>query len=173
MVEWSLETAEQVYGLDKWGSGYVTTNSSGHLVMQPCGQSKVSIDLNDLVKDIETEGLRFPVLVRLPDILKHRIQSLCNGFKKAAEQYGYSGNHTAVYPIKVNQQRCVVEEILHHCGDNVGLEAGSKPELMAVLALSKPGGVIVCNGYNVKAYIQLALIGAKRGPAVCILVVNP
>ena len=173
MVEWSLETAQQVYGLDKWGSGYVTTNSNGHLVMQPCGQSKVSIDLHELITDIETAGLRFPVLVRFPDILKHRIQSLCNGFKQAAEQYEYRGNHTAVYPIKVNQQRCVVEEILHHGGDKVGLEAGSKPELMAVLALSKPGGVIVCNGYKDKEYIRLALIGQKLGHTVYIVVEKP
>ena len=91
MVEWSLETAKQVYGLDKWGSGYVTTNSNGHLVVQPCGQSQVCIDLQGLVKDIETVWLRFLVLVRFPDILKHRIQSLCNGFKRAAEQYDFNG----------------------------------------------------------------------------------
>ena len=173
MVEWSLETARQVYGLDKWGSGYVTTNANGHLVVQPCGQSKVSIDLHDLVADIETAGLRFPVLVRFPDILKHRIQSLCNGFKRAAETHGYTGKHTAVYPIKVNQQRCVVEEVLHHGGENVGLEAGSKPELMAVMACSKPGGVIVCNGYKDKEYIRLALIGQKLGHTVYIVVEKP
>ena len=173
MIEWSLETARQVFGLDKWGSGYVTTNSAGHLVMQPCGQSRASIDLHHLITDIDAAGLRFPVLVRFPDILKHRIQSLCSGFRRAAKLYDYTADHLAVYPIKVNQQRCVVEEILHHGGDSVGLEAGSKPELMAVLALSKQNGVIVCNGYKDREYIRLALIGQKLGHTVYIVVEKP
>lgn len=173
MLDWSIDTARQVYGLEKWGNGYVSINADGHLVIQPCGKARVAIDLYHLLTDIENYGLRIPVLVRFPDILRHRIESLCAAFKVAADEHGYQGGHHAVYPIKVNQQHCVIEEILHHGGDSVGLEAGSKPELMAVLALSRKGGVIVCNGYKDREYIRLALIGQKLGHKVYIVVEKP
>ncbi|MBI3187311.1 MAG: biosynthetic arginine decarboxylase, partial [Gammaproteobacteria bacterium] len=167
----NIELARQIYSLDAWGYGYLDINPQGHLQVRPNPQGP-AINLYHLIKDIQQLELRFPVLVRFPDILKHRVSSLCGAFSKASKALAYEAAYTAVYPIKVNQQHCVVRDILH-AGDQVGLEAGSKPELMAVLALSKPGGVIVCNGYKDREYIRLALIGQKLGHRVFIVVEKP
>jgi arginine decarboxylase len=170
MTQWSCEQAKQVYSLSSWSNGYVDINTEGHLVMRPDGSPSTAIDLYRLVAELRQQKLRFPVLVRFPDILKHRIRHLCHAFDLARDQLGYTGQHLAVYPIKVNQQYTVVKEILQHGGARAGLEAGSKPELMAVLALSRPGGVIVCNGYKDREYIRLALLGQRLGQQVYIVV---
>lgn len=173
MAEWNTEQARRVYNIDHWGAGFFDISNDGNLLVRPDPASAKSINLSQLIKEIKQSGLRFPVLVRFPGILKHRIQELCGAFVDAASQLDYQSRHTAVYPIKVNQQRCVVEEILQHGGERVGLEAGSKPELMAVLAASRPGSIIVCNGYKDREYIRLALIGQKLGHRVYIVVEKP
>lgn len=167
----NIELARQIYSLEAWGKGYLDISPQGHLLVRPNPQGP-SINLFNLIRDIQQLELRFPVLVRFPDILKHRVSSLCAAFGRAAQNLAYDAAYTAVYPIKVNQQHCVVRDILH-AGDQVGLEAGSKPELMAVLALSRPHGVIVCNGYKDREYIRLALIGQKLGHRVFIVVEKP
>ena len=170
MTQWSCEQARQVYGLASWSNGYVDISDDGHLLMRPDATRDTAIDLHALIDELRQQKLRFPVLVRFPDILKHRIGQLCRAFDLASERLDYSGGHLAIYPVKVNQQYSVVKEILHHGGARAGLEAGSKPELMAVLALSRPGGVIVCNGYKDREYIRLALLGQKLGQQVYIVV---
>jgi len=168
---WTVEQARNTYSLTRWGQGYVDVNSAGHLAIQPRpGSSDGEIDLYTLAQALHRHGLRLPVLVRFVDILHDRIDRICTAFDKACSANGYSGRYHAVYPIKVNQQRSVVSEILHHGGDRVGLEAGSKPELMAVLGVSRPGGLIICNGYKDRAYIRLALIGRKLGHRIVIVI---
>ncbi|MFW2372140.1 MAG: biosynthetic arginine decarboxylase [Gammaproteobacteria bacterium] len=173
MADWSTEQARRVYNIDHWGAGFFDIDKDGDLVVRPDPAASSGINLPQLISEIKDAGLRLPVLVRFPDILKQRIRELCNAFTDAAEQLDYQARHTAVYPIKVNQQRCVVDEILLQGGERVGLEAGSKPELMAVLAVSRPGGIIVCNGYKDREYIRLALIGQKLGHRVYIVVEKP
>ena len=168
---WTLDQAREAYSLEHWGGGYFDVNGRGHLVARPRRTSdSPTVDLYELARACRDQGLTLPVLVRFNDILRDRVDTLCDAFARARETVGYGGRYTAVYPIKVNQQRSVVAEILGHGGDRVGLEAGSKPELMAVLALSRPGGTIVCNGYKDREYIRLALIGKRLGHRVFIVV---
>lgn len=172
MTNWTIQEARETYNIAHWGNGYVDTNDRGHLVVRPDRRSdRPGIDLYELAEEIKGAGLTLPVLVRFTDILHDRIDTLCGAFARAMEVDDYRGRFTAVYPIKVNQQRRVVEEILAHGGARVGLEAGSKPELMAVLALAdQRGGVVVCNGYKDREYIRLALIGLQLGHRVHIVV---
>jgi len=168
---WNTDDARETYNLSYWSGGYVDVDASGHLVVRPNrDRAHTGIDLHRLAAEVVESGLSLPVLVRFVDILHDRIDTLCGAFARAMEQCGYRGSYTAVYPIKVNQQRSVVEEIRRHGAERVGLEAGSKPELLAVLALSGPDGVIVCNGYKDREYIRLALIGKQLGHRVFIVV---
>ncbi|MGH8455172.1 MAG: biosynthetic arginine decarboxylase, partial [Nevskiales bacterium] len=169
---WTPEQARSLYNIDHWGEGYFGVNAAGHLSVRP-RRNGVELDLFRLVDKVEQDGLALPVLVRFSDILHDRVDVLCDAFAGAMRDAGYGGRYTAVYPIKVNQQRTVVEEILRLGNGRVGLEAGSKPELMAVLGLAPDGGVIVCNGYKDRAYIRLALIGRKLGHRVYIVVEKP
>lgn len=171
MTDWDIAQAREMYNMAYWGNGYFDISSEGHLLAYPDGdQGKPGVDLYKLASELKAAGLTLPVLVRFSDILRHRVATLCNAFALAMRDDGYQGHYTAVYPIKVNQQRRVVEEILGSGAERVGLEAGSKPELLAVLALSKPNGVVVCNGYKDREYIRLALIGQKLGHRVYIVV---
>ena len=171
MTDWTIETARDAYNLPHWGGGYFDINANGHLSARPDrNPAHPGIDLHQLADELRQSGLNLPVLVRFTDILHDRVDTLCNAFAEAMRVEDYRGRYTAVYPIKVNQQRSVVEQILGHGGERVGLEAGSKPELLAVLALSKPNGVVVCNGYKDREYIRLALIGRKLGHRVYIVV---
>lgn len=171
MTDWDIAQARELYNMAYWGNGYFDISPEGHLLAYPDGdQSKPGVDLHKLASELKAAGLTLPVLVRFSDILRHRVATLCNAFAQAMRDDGYQGHYTAVYPIKVNQQRRVVEEILASGAERVGLEAGSKPELLAVLALSKPNGVVVCNGYKDREYIRLALIGQKLGHRVYIVV---
>lgn len=172
MTDWSIEKARQTYNMAYWSSGYFDINEQGHLTAHPDRDfNAAGVDLYELSGEIRNAGLSLPVLVRFPGILHDRIDTLCRSFQDAMEDCDYTGAYTAVYPIKVNQQRTVVEEVLAHGGRYVGLEAGSKPELMAVLALAEPdGGVIVCNGYKDREYIRLALIGRQLGHRIYIVV---
>ena len=171
MNQWNLDRTRSTYSLDHWGGGYFDVNERGHLVARPRRLSETpAVDLYELAQACRAEGLTLPVLVRFTDILRDRVDTLCSAFATARAADDYQGRYTAVYPIKVNQQQTVVAEILEHGANRVGLEAGSKPELMAVLALSRPGGTIICNGYKDREYIRLALIGKRLGHRVFIVV---
>jgi len=175
MKDWDIQKARQTYNIDYWSGGYFDINEQGHVIACPdrdVGSEVLSegIDLYALSREFNDAGLSLPVLVRFTDILHDRVDTLCSAFRNAMEEHEYEGDYTAVYPIKVNQQRSVVEQIISSGGDCVGLEAGSKPELMAVLALSQPNGVIVCNGYKDREYIRMALIGLQLGHRVYIVI---
>jgi arginine decarboxylase len=162
-MEWNVEQSRQLYRLAAWSEGYVDANSEGHLMIRPqhSADSPV-VDIHTVAEAIRESGLNFPVLVRCPDILQDRVRQLQAAFLKASNRLGYQGKYSAVYPIKVNQQYSVVSDILAS-SDRVGLEAGSKPELMAVLGLSHPGGLIICNGYKDREYIRIGLIARQLG----------
>ena len=161
---WSIAQARELYNTARWGNGYFKIDDNGQVRdCSPRQPSHPGVDLSALANELRALGYDLPVLARFSHILQDRVDTLCNAFTAAITELGYQGSYTAVYPIKVNQQRRVVSEIVHHGGSRVGLEAGSKPELMAVLALSPPGGVVVCNGYKDREYIRLALIGRRLG----------
>ncbi|SFH54558.1 biosynthetic arginine decarboxylase [Modicisalibacter xianhensis] len=168
--------ARRTYNIDQWGSGYFDVDDQGHTVVRPLGSETEgpALPLDALVDQVRAAGLRLPVLVRFTDILHDRVEQLCAAFDIAMQEEAYKGGYTAVYPIKVNQQRRVVEEILatqERGHGRVGLEAGSKPELLAVLALSADGSsLIVCNGYKDREYVRLALMGEKLGHRVYLVV---
>ncbi len=171
MTEWNIEKARNVYSLAHWGNGYFDINDRGHVVARPNPRSgHPGIDLYALTREFAAHNLTLPVLVRFSGILQHRVDELCSAFAQACRAEGYQAGYTAVYPIKVNQQRSVVDALLVHGGDRVGLEAGSKPELLAVLARSRLTGIVVCNGYKDREYIRLALIGKQLGHRVFIVV---
>ncbi len=170
MSDWNIHRAREVYNTAHWGGGYFDISEGGDVVVRPDRESgSAGISLQALAHDIQGAGLSLPVLVRFTDILRDRVRGLCGAFESAMAQDGYRGSYTAVYPIKVNQQRRVIEEILDSGGARVGLEAGSKPELMAVLALAPAGATIICNGYKDREYIRLALLGQRMGLAVHIV----
>ena len=156
MIDWSIQKARDTYNIAHWSGGYFDINGKGHLVCRPDARAEhPGIDMFELSREIKAAGLSLPVLVRFSDILRHRVETLCGAFDRAMQADGYRGHYTSVYPIKVNQQKSVVEKILARDDGRVGLEAGSKPELLAVLALSRQdGGVVVCNGYKDREYIK-------------------
>src|SRR5258705_2259202 len=170
---WSIEAARELYNIAGWGAGYFDINERGHVVVQPDRERPGrALDLFDLARDLEEQGVALPVLLRFSDILQSRIESLSERFQSAIEEFEYQGNYTSVYPIKVNQQRHVVEEIVEFGkAHGVGLECGSKPELQAVLALSESTDhIIVCNGYKDEEFMRLAMMGQKLGHKVFIVV---
>ncbi|MDA8561850.1 biosynthetic arginine decarboxylase, partial [Gammaproteobacteria bacterium] len=171
MTDWSYKSARDAYLVSQWSDGFFDISKAGHMQAYPKGRdNNIKIDLVDLAKSIKEAGLAFPVLVRFTDIIQKRIQTLSGAFMRAIKENEYKGSFTCVYPIKVNQQRRVVEAILDNTDTRVGLETGSKPELLATLALSaQPESVIVCNGYKDREYIKLALIGQRLGHRVCII----
>ena len=168
---WTAADARELYNLPHWGEGYFDVNDAGHVVVRPFRErSPVTIDLYELARQLPREGLPLPVLVRFSNILHDRVDALTGAFAEVIRELGYQGKYTAVYPIKVNQQREVIESIVAHGGTRVGLEAGSKPELAAVLGMAPAGSTIVCNGYKDRAYIRRALIGQKLGHQVYIVI---
>lgn len=175
MTDWSLDKARATYNLAHWSGGYFDINAEGKLAAYPHrDKSAQGIDLHALAGEFAEHNLTLPVLVRFTNILHDRVDSLCNAFATAMHTDEYAGRFTAVYPIKVNQQYTVVQEILRQGDGRVGLEAGSKPELMAVLALAEQNnGVIVCNGYKDREYIRLALIGRRLGHRIYIVLEKP
>lgn len=168
--------ARRTWNIDQWGSGYFDVDDQGYTLVRPLGPAAPgpALPLTGLVQQLLASGLRLPVLVRFSDILHDRVEQLCGAFDQAMQDADYQAGYTAVYPIKVNQQRRVVEEILataERGNGRVGLEAGSKPELLAVLALSdRDSSLIVCNGYKDREYIRLALLGEKLGHRVYLVV---
>ena len=167
---WSIEQSTQTYAINNWGDGYFSINDQGHVCVKPSSDKALELDLFEIAQSLNDKNLSLPVLVRFTDILKDRVTRLSRAFEKACVSHQYQGQYTPVFPIKVNQQRQVVEGILS--ADNIGLEAGSKPELLAVMALSKQG-VIVCNCYKDRAYIRLALIGLKMGLNLYLVIEKP
>lgn len=175
MGNWSIKDARAAYNIDYWSQGLYGISDAGEVVVAPDPtQPEHRIGLNALAQDMVNSGVALPVLIRFPQILHHRVNSVCNAFNQAIERYQYQADYLLVYPIKVNQQQAVVEEILASqkmkSVPQLGLEAGSKPELMAVLAMAqKASSVIICNGYKDVEYIRLALIGEKLGHQVYIV----
>ena len=168
--DWDIQQAREIYNIAHWSGGYFDVAENGHLMAQPKAALGPRVDMPELVQAIENAGLTLPVLVRFNGILQDRVDTLVGAFAQAMAEVDYQGAYTAVYPIKVNQQRSVVEEIVTHGAGRVGLEAGSKPELMAVLGLTPSGGTIVCNGYKDREYIRLALIGRALGHRIYLVV---
>ncbi|HTF36020.1 MAG TPA: biosynthetic arginine decarboxylase [Myxococcota bacterium] len=165
MRGWTIRDSLELYLVQNWGAGFFTINDAGRVEVRPGGNGGGGIDLLELVGDLERRGLRPPLLVRFSDILASRVKGLCGAFASAIQEYGYRGRYRGVYPIKVNQQRQVVEEIIEEGAPyGVGLEAGSKPELLVALALLEtPGALIICNGYKDRAYIETALLAQRLG----------
>ena len=169
---WSIDAARALYNIEGWGAGYFDVNARGHVVVRPDrSRPERELDLLDLARDLEEQGVALPVLLRFSDILRSRISQLSERFRAATEEYRYTGGYTTVYPIKVNQQRHVVEEIVEYGqGYGVGLECGSKPELQAVMALSEATDhIVVCNGYKDHEFMRLALMAQKVGHRVFIV----
>jgi arginine decarboxylase len=169
---WTIDSARSLYNIEGWGIGFFDINEAGHVVVRPDrAKDDRELDLFDLANDLEEQGVGLPLLLRFSDILRSRIESLNEKFLRAREEYGYDGGYTTVYPIKVNQQRHVVEEIVEFGKSaGVGLECGSKPELQAVLGLAEhTDHLIVCNGYKDEEFMRLALMGQKLGHQVFIV----
>ncbi|MBN8247913.1 MAG: biosynthetic arginine decarboxylase [Verrucomicrobia bacterium] len=160
-----------MYNIQRWGAGYFDINDEGHVVAKPL-QNGVEVDIVDVIEEAKGRGLKFPLLIRFQDILRHRVQALNEAFRTSIAEFNYQGVYRGVFPIKVNQLREVVEEILEAGRPyNFGLEVGSKPELYAGMALQDPqGSLIICNGYKDNAFIKLALQGIKLGKKVIMVV---
>jgi arginine decarboxylase len=173
MPTWSPDQARKTYSIPHWSEGYFDVDAAGRMVVRPRGDAGPSIALPEVVDAARAAGAKLPLLVRFPDILGDRLGRLQAAFARAQAEWEYTGGYTAVYPIKVNQHAGVAGTLASHRGEGFGLEAGSKPELMAVLALSRPGGLVVCNGYKDREYIRLALTGRKLGMDVFIVVEKP
>jgi arginine decarboxylase len=171
-LRWTTDAARLLYNIEGWGDGYFDIAESGRVIVRPDkAHPERTLDLFELALDLEAQGVALPVLLRFSDILSSRIAALHGAFQNAITEFEYTGQYTTVYPIKVNQQRHVVEEILQFGqGVGLGLECGSKPELQAVLALSeRTDHVIVCNGYKDEEFMRLALMGQKLGHKVFIV----
>lgn len=170
--EWSIEKSSQLYNIGGWGAGYFNINQKGHMVVHPFGQPGPMIDLMDVVDDIRERKLGFPCIVRFQDVLRSRVKQLNEVFRAAIAQHSYKGQYVGVYPTKVNQMREVVEEILDAGAPyHFGLEAGSKGELLIVLALNTdPEALTICNGYKDEEYLRLALLGRKLGRKIIVVI---
>jgi arginine decarboxylase len=171
-TEWDLESAIATYNVEGWGNGYFTVNSSGNVEAKPLQENGGSIDLLEVVNEARVRHLGFPLVIRFQDLLRHRVESINRVFQEAITEFGYRNEYRGVFPIKVNQLREVIEEIVD-AGQpfHFGLEAGSKPELVAALAMHQdPESLIICNGYKDPAFIRIALLGRKLGKSVVIVV---
>ena len=176
--DWSIAKAVEYYNIDGWGAGYFGVNEKGHLCVWPYGQPGPSIDLLDVVDEIHDKKLSLPCVVRFQDILRSRVQTLTGTFAKHISEMDYTGKYFGVYPIKVNQMREVVEEILDAgtgpaggAESHFGLEAGSKGELLPVLAYNDdPEALTICNGYKDEDFMRLAMLGRKLGRKVFVVI---
>ena len=169
---WDINSAISLYNIDRWGSGYFTINPKGHISVLPTLNPDTPIDLTELVEEAKQRGLNFPMVLRFQDLLRHRVQRINLSFAEAISEMGYRSLYRGVFPIKVNQLREVVEEIMDAGKPfHFGIEAGSKPELLAALAIHKdPESLIICNGYKDALFIQNALLGSKLGKKVIMVV---
>ena len=171
MRKWKIEDSEELYNVKGWGVNYFGINEKGHAYVSP-RKDGIQVDLKEVVDELNERDIMAPVLLRFPDILDNRIEKTSDCFNKAAAEYSYTGQHFIIYPIKVNQMRPVVEEIISHGKKyNLGLEAGSKPELHAVLATNMDSdSLIICNGHKDQNFIELALLGQKMGKRVFLVI---
>ena len=172
MRKWRIEDSEELYNINGWGNGYFSINDKGNVQVTPTKQEELSVDLNDLMRELYLRDVVAPVLIRFPEILDNRIEKISQSFAKASKEYEYKAKNHIIYPIKVNQMRQVVEEIVSSGKRfNIGLEAGSKPELHAVLAINTDNNsLIICNGYKDESYIELALLAQKMGKQVFLVI---
>ena len=174
-TRWTLADALETYGIRSWGGGYFGVNEKGNVCIHPDGPQAANLDLKELVDEVRRRGIGLPLLIRFTDVLRHRVVHLNEAFKKAISDHGYRSVYRGVYPIKVNQHRYVVETIVDSGRKySYGLEAGSKPELLAVMALLEDeGALVVCNGYKDEEYIETALAFSKLGRTVVLVVEKP
>ena len=171
MKKWRIEDSAELYNINGWGVSYFNINEKGHVYVTPRKDGK-QIDLKEVMSELEARNISAPVLLRFPDILDNRIEKTATCFQKAAKEYDFNAEHFIIYPIKVNQMRPVVEEIISHGKRyNLGLEAGSKPELHAVLATNMDSdSLVICNGHKDQSFIELALLAQKMGKRVFLVV---
>ena len=171
MKKWTIEDSKELYNINGWGTSYFSVNDKGDVYVTPC-KDNTQIDLRDIMDELSLRDVTPPVLLRFPDILDNRIEKTASCFQKAAKEYNYQAQNFVIYPIKVNQMQPVVEEIISHGKKfNLGLEAGSKPELHAVIAVQcQSDALIICNGYKDQSYIELALLAQKMGKRIFIVV---
>ena len=171
MRKWRIEDSAELYNINGWGLKYFSINEKGHIEVTPY-EGCARVDLKEVLDELQIRDITAPILLRFPDIIDNRIEKISSCFKRAAEEYKYKAENFVVYPIKVNQMKQVVEEVVSHGKKfNIGLEAGSKPELHAVLALNvAPNSVIVCNGYKDEHYVELALLAQKMGRRIFLVV---
>ncbi len=170
-MSWSVEQSRTLYHISAWSEGYVDINDQGQVCVLPDRSiPEIKVNLLELTQRLQNEGLTLPILVRFSDILKNRVNVLIDAFDKAMRIQNYDANYTSVYPIKVNQQRRVIEDIISAGDDRVGLEAGSKPELLINIALANKGSTLICNGYKDREYIRLALIAKQLGFKIYIVI---
>ncbi|HTV63348.1 MAG TPA: biosynthetic arginine decarboxylase [Verrucomicrobiae bacterium] len=169
---WDIEAARALYNIQRWGAKYFDINDAGHVVARPLQEAGVAVDLTDVIEEAKARGLKFPLLIRFQDILRHRVEAINTAFRNSISEFNYQGQYRGVFPIKVNQLREVVEEILDAGKPyGFGLEVGSKPELFAGLAMqSQQGSLIICNGYKDAEFIKTALMGIKLGKKVIMVI---
>jgi arginine decarboxylase len=169
--DWDVAAAIATYNVDGWGCDYFTINANGNVGVRPLQENGGNIDILEVVNEARARGLSFPLVIRFQDLLRHRVESVNRAFQSAIAEFGYKNQYRGVFPIKVNQLREVIEEIVDAGQQfHFGLEAGSKPELVAALAMHKdPESLIICNGYKDRAYIRIALLGRKLGKSVIIV----
>ncbi|HZR20346.1 MAG TPA: biosynthetic arginine decarboxylase [Verrucomicrobiae bacterium] len=169
---WDIQQARNLYSIQRWGAGYFDISDNGRVIAKPQREAGAAVDLTDVIEEAKARGLKFPLLIRFQDILRHRVESVNLAFRNAISEFNYQGKYRGVFPIKVNQLREVVEEILDAGKPyDFGLEVGSKPELFAGLALQNQiGSLIVCNGYKDAAFVRMALLGTKLGRKVIMVV---
>src|SRR5437899_478172 len=169
---WDIQAARNLYNIQSWGAKYFDINEAGHVIARPLQENGASVEISDVIEEAKARGLKFPLLIRFQDILRHRVEAINLAFRSSIKEFNYQGQYRGVFPIKVNQLREVVEEILDAGKPfQFGLEVGSKPELFAGLALqSQIGSLIVCNGYKDAGFIKMALLGIKLGKKVIMVV---
>src|ERR1700689_2521093 len=169
---WDIQAARSLYNIHRWGAKYFDINDAGHVVAMPLGEKGAVVDLTDVIEEAKGRGLKFPVLIRFQDILRDRVEAINQAFAASIAEFNYKNKYRGVFPIKVNQLREVVEEILDAGKPyQFGLEVGSKPELFAALALQKQAGcLIVCNGYKDAIFVKMAILGQKLGKRIILVV---
>src|SRR5215212_4918425 len=160
---WDIQSARNLYNVHRWGSKYFDINEDGHVIATPLQEDGTSVEISDVIEEAKSRGLKFPLLIRFQDILRHRVEALNTAFRNSIKEFNFQGEYRGVFPIKVNQMREVVEEILEAGRPfHFGLEVGSKPEMFAGLSVHTDNeSLIICNGYKDDIFIRTALIGRK------------
>jgi arginine decarboxylase len=171
-TDWNIQAARTLYSIEGWGAKYFDINEDGKVIARPLHEAGASVEIEDVIEEAHSRGLQFPLLIRFQDILRHRVEAINTAFRNSITEFNYQGQYRGVFPIKVNQLREVVEEILEAGKPfNFGLEVGSKPELYAGLAMQPDrGSLIICNGYKDATFIKMALMGIKLGKKVIMVV---